>query len=337
MPLEKKIKFAVVGCGRIGKRHASILKEDKSTELVAIVETDSTKYENLKNEFLVPIYNSINEVTEVDVVCICTPNHLHIENAIEAVNKLDCHIVCEKPMGLTAADCQQLIDVANQKQKRVFCVMQNRFSPPSKWLKSVIEQKLLGDIFQIQVNCFWNRENDYFTSSNWKGDQKKDGGPLYTQFSHFIDTLYWLFGSLEITNTKKSNYKLTKPIIDFEDTGSFQFKTIENVTGTFNYSIALFKQNFESSITIIGEKGTIKVGGQYMNEVEYCNIENYIMPKLEKMQPPNNYGNYKGSAANHHFVFQNVVDVLNGNAQIATSGNDGKNVVEIIEQVYQFK
>jgi predicted dehydrogenase len=161
-----------------------------------------------------------------------------------------------------------------------------------------------------------------------------DGGTLFTQFSHFVDIMYWLFG--DITNIKGSFFDFNhQSLTDFEDSGNVLFDFVKGGSGSLNYSTAVWDKNLESSMTIIAENGSIKVAGQYMNEVKYCHIKDYTMPNLAPSNPPNDYGPYKGSAQNHHYVIQNVIDKLNGNAPITTNAMDGLKVVDIIERIYK--
>ena len=338
MGTEEKIKFAVVGCGHIGKRHAEMALRNPNAQLVAL--SDVRPKQDLGIEaYDVPFFASIDEMlsagVDIDVVCICTPNGLHAEQSIKALEARK-HVVCEKPMGLTKAECEQVIFKSLQVSRHVFCVMQNRYSPPSKWIKEVVGQKLLGDIFMVQVNCYWNRDERYYKPGNWKGTQNLDGGTLFTQFSHFIDIMYWLFGDITDINARFNDFT-HKGITEFEDSGFINFNFVNGGMGSINYSTAVWDKNLESSITIIGSKGSIKLGGQYMNEVEYCHIKDYTMPELEETNPPNDYGPYKGSAANHHFVIENVVDTLQGQTTATTNALEGLKVVEIIERIYSLK
>jgi predicted dehydrogenase len=335
MSEQHKIKFAVVGCGHIGKRHAEMAMRNPDSELVAMA--DTRPKEELKIEgYNVPFFSTIEEMLasgiEIDVVCICTPNGLHASQSILALDAKK-HVVCEKPMGLHKAECEQVIFKSLQVGKHVFCVMQNRYSPPSKWIKEVVESGKLGDIFMVQVNCYWNRDERYYKKGNWKGTKDLDGGTLFTQFSHFIDIMYWLFGDIKDIKARFNDFT-HKDITEFEDSGFINFNFVNGGMGAINYSTAVWDTNLESSITIIGSKGSVKLGGQYMNEVEYCHIENYEMPQLEETNPPNDYGPYKGSAANHHFVIQNVVDTLQGRTTATTNALEGLKVVEIIERIY---
>ncbi len=332
---EKKIRFAVVGQGHIGKRHAEMIERNNQSELVAVCDIRTPEMCNVPADKF-PFYSSIDELlekeTELDVLNICTPNGLHAEMALKALDK-GLHVVIEKPMALTKSDAEKVVFKSLEKHKNVFCVMQNRYSPPSVWLKSVMDQNLLGRLFQVQINCYWNRDERYYTRKNWHGDAHLDGGTLFTQFSHFIDIMYWLFGDIKNISGQFRDFT-HKTLTDFEDTGLVNFEFVKEGIGTLNYSTAIYNENLESSMTIISEKGTIKVAGQYMNEVVYCNIKDYKMPELEASAPPNDYGLYKGSAQNHHLVIQNVVESLTNQTPISTNALEGLKVVDIIDRIY---
>lgn len=331
----KKIRFAVVGQGHIGKRHAEMIVRNPQSELVAVCDIRSAQECKVAWEG-VNYYQSLDELldkeNDLDVLNICTPNGLHAEMAIMALDN-GLHVLIEKPMALSKADAEKVVFKSLAKNKNVFCVMQNRYSPPSVWLKEVMDQKLLGKLFHVQINCYWNRDERYYTHQNWHGDDQLDGGTLFTQFSHFIDIMYWLFGDIKNISGQFKDFN-HKELTDFEDTGIVNFEFVNEGIGTLNYSTAIYQENLESSLTIIGEKGTIKVAGQYMNEVVYCNIKDYQMPELEASAPPNDYGLYKGSAQNHHLVIQNVVETLNGITPISTNALEGMKVVDIIERIY---
>ena len=338
MSKENKIRFAVVGAGHIGKRHAEMIRREKEAELVAMVDIRTAK-ECLVEEFDVPFFSTMEELLaaniEIDVVNICTPNGLHAEQAIKALEAKK-HVVCEKPMGLSKESCEKVLFKALQEAKQVFCVMQNRYSPPSEWIKSIISEGKLGEIFMVQLNCFWNRDEQYYKAGGWKGTEELDGGTLFTQFSHFIDIMYWLFGDIDNIQGKFADFT-HKELTDFEDSGFVSFDFINGGMGSINYSTAIAHQNLESSMTIIGKNGSVKIGGQYMNEVEVCTISNYTMPVLKESNPANDYGPYKGSAANHNYVISNVINTLKGRTSATTNALEGMKVVEIIERIYKVR
>jgi predicted dehydrogenase len=333
--MQLPVKFGVVGCGHIGKRHIAMIQGNQAAKLLAIADTDSSK-KDLADAEGVPFYSSLEALIdakhELDVLIVATPNGYHAQQCLAGLDA-GYHIVCEKPMGLSKANCEEVLFRSLQKNKLVFCVMQNRYSPPSAWLKQVMEQQLLGKIYLVTINCFWNRDDRYYKKNSWKGDKQLDGGTLFTQFSHFIDIMFWLFGDIGNIHASLQNFN-HQETTEFEDSGTVQFEFLKGGLGNLNFSTAVWNRNLESSITIVGEKGSIKVGGQYMDQVLECHIDNYEMPELEASMPPNDYGDYKGSAANHHFVIQNVIDTLSGKNIATTNALEGLKVVEIIERIY---
>lgn len=332
--MKNYIGFGVLGLGHIGQKHCLHISENSNAQLIATA--DNVPDKSFKN---IPNLNTIEAlcaIEEVDIVNICTPNGLHAEHAIFALQSKK-HVVIEKPVALSTDECLLIQKAAEENQKHVFCVMQNRFSPPSLWLKSIIENQVLGEIYSIQVQCFWNRDHRYYVPNHWHGNLKLDGGPLFTQFSHFIDLLFWIFGNIEINSANFKNFNHQNNT-DFEDSGMVQFMLPnKNTWGSIQYSTSVFDKNFESSISIIGENGTVKLGGQYMNEITYCHIKDYQLPSIESSNPPNNYGNYFGSAANHPYVIQNVIETLNHLTTPHTSLIEGTAVVKIIEDIYKFR
>jgi UDP-N-acetyl-2-amino-2-deoxyglucuronate dehydrogenase len=338
MDTNKKIRFAIVGCGHIGKRHAEMILRHPEAALIAMCDIKPKELLGIE-KYDVPFYNDIDEMLystpEFDVLNVCTPNGWHVTHSLKGLEKLK-HIVCEKPMGLTKNSVEQVLFKALNVSRQVFSVMQNRYSPPSQWIKSVIENRIMGDIYLVQVNCYWNRDERYYKKGDWKGSQELDGGTLFTQFSHFVDIMYWLFGDITDIKAHFGDFN-HKGLTDFEDSGMATFRFINGGMGCLNYSTSVWDSNLESSITVIGEKGSIKIGGQYMNEVEYCHIKDYVMPELAPSNPANDYGAYKGSAANHHYVIENVVDTLKNRTTITTNALESLKIVEIIERIYELR
>lgn len=330
------IKFAVVGQGHIGKRHAEMIRRNPDTELVAVCDVLSPQelgLDNIEEQFFQSFDELIQSGLDFDVINICTPNGFHAEYAIRALEAKK-HVVLEKPIALTKADAEKILYKSLKMSRHVFSVMQNRYSPPSVWLKQIIDNQVLGDIYMVKLDCYWNRDEHYYKAGSWHGDAKLDGGTLFTQFSHFIDIMYWLFGDITNINGSFADFN-HQHLTDFEDSGIVTFNFVEGGgIGCLNYSTAVWDTNFESAITIIGSKGTVKVAGQYMNEVVYCHIKDYEMPELPASNPPNDYGKYKGSAQNHHYVIENVVEKLMGDGDIKTNLLEGMKVVDIIERIY---
>ncbi|MCH2214937.1 MAG: Gfo/Idh/MocA family oxidoreductase [Flavobacteriales bacterium] len=332
------VKFGVVGYGHIGKRHAEMIRRNEEAKLIAVCDTRSSK-ECGADSIDEPFYSSLEEMLEkhpeIDVVNVCTPNGLHASQSLIALENKK-HVVCEKPMGLSKANCEQVIFKSLQVSRHVFCVMQNRYSPPSVWMKDMIDSKRLGEIYLVDIDCYWNRDDRYYKKDGWKGTSELDGGTLFTQFSHFIDIMYWLFGDIENIEGRFADFNHENST-DFEDSGLVTFDFINGGKCSLNYSTSVWGGNLGSSITVIGSKGSVKVGGQYMNEVEVCNVKGYEMPELRESNPANDYGAYKGSAANHHFVIENVVDTLLNRTVATTNALEGLKVVDIIERIYKVR
>lgn len=332
--MSKKIKFAIVGCGRIAQRHAEHI--NRIGVLVAVCDIENKKAFALAEEYNATAFNDLDEMLSsilgiVDVVSICSPNGLHSQHSIKALNA-GFHVLCEKPLAINVQDCGEMIKAAEKANKRLFAIKQNRFNPPVNAVKLAIDDGRLGKIYSVQLSCFWNRNKDYYHNS-WKGTKDLDGGTLYTQFSHFVDLLYWLVGDVRNAKAFTGNYA-HKGIIEFEDTGVVALEFYNGAIGTINYTVNSFEKNMEGSLTLFAEKGTVKIGGQYLNELEYQNIEDYKIDNLPEGNKPNNYGNYFGSMSNHDKVYENLVDVLQNGATISTNAFEGLKTVEIIDKIY---
>ena len=328
------IRFGLVGAGRIGKRHIEHIANNGT--LVAICDSDLSKTVEVEEKYGCNVYTDFADMMlakeKLDVIAICTPNGLHAVQTIMAL-RAGYHVLCEKPMALSVYDCGEMIKEAEKANRRLFIVKQNRYNPPVAEVKRLLDEKILGDIYSVQLNCFWNRNEGYYKNT-WKGTKDLDGGILYTQFSHFIDLLYWMIEEIKMVNAFSSNQS-KRTDIEFEDTTAAICKFYNGTIGTMNFTINAHGKNMEGSLTIFGSKGSIKIGGQYLNELEYQNIEGYEVKDLPQGNPANNYGQYQGSMSNHDKVYENVVDVLSNGGIIATNGYEGLKTVEIIDKIYK--
>jgi len=331
--MKSKLNFALIGCGRIGMRHAEHIV--KLGNLKAVCDVDLVKAQRFGKEFSTNIYTDIDDLlsneSDLDIVSICTPNGLHSIHSIKALNA-GINVLCEKPLAISVHDCGEMIKAAEKTNKRLFVIKQNRFNPPVAAVKEAIDKGIFGKIYSVQLSCFWNRNEDYYKNS-WRGTKDMDGGTLYTQFSHFIDLLYWMIGDVKNVQAYMNNYS-HQGVIEFEDSGVVIVEFYNGSIGTINYTINSYGKNMEGSLTIFGEKGTVKIGGQYLNELEYQNIENYKIENLPAGNSANNYGNYQGSMSNHDKIYENLVDVLQNNSSISTSAFEGLKTVEIISKIY---
>ena len=327
--MTKQIGAGIIGMGRIGNRHAEEIIRHPGLNLIGFFDINP-KAKRPKTYAFPSISDFLNE-RDLEVVHVCTPNGTHFSIAKQCLSAGK-SVVIEKPVTLLHSEAEELEILAKNQGLHIFCVMQNRYSPVSVWLKEVIDNQYLGELFSVHVDCAWNRDDRYYSGDSWHGSLDLDGGPLYTQFSHFVDMLYWLFGELTIQDARFFNHN--HPNTEFEDSGSFQFETEAVKQGSFHYTTSVWDKNFKSSIQLIGEKGSIEISGQYMNEVRYCHIENYEMPTLSPAPPPNLYQGYEGSASNHVHVIHNVWETLNEKSHPNTPIHEGKMVTKAIENVY---
>jgi len=330
-----KVKFSIIGCGRIGLRHAEHIV--KQAELVSACDIRKSALENFSKKFpWVKLYDSIDELLKNDkdseVINVCTPNGLHAEHTIKAL-KNGKHVVCEKPMALSVRDAEMMVKVAEESGKNLFIVKQNRYNPPVQKVKRWLDEGVLGKIYSAQINCFWNRNRRYYEESDWKGTMEMDGGILYTQFSHFIDLVCWFMGDVENVEAYMDNLNHNS-LIEFEDTLVAILKFKSGAIAALNCTINSFSKNMEGSITLFCENGTVKIGGQYLNKLEYQEVSGLKIEKINENRPANDYGYYQGSMSNHDKVIENVIDVLRNDGKIATTGYEGLKTVEIIEMIY---
>lgn len=328
-----KPNFAIIGCGRIAKRHAEQI--NKVGRLVAVCDIVLENAAELAGDYGAKIYLSIEDLLAkeptVDIVSICTPNGLHAPHAILSL-KAGKHVLCEKPLCLSVTEAREMIDIATLFDKKLFVVKQNRYNPPVQYVKELLEDDKLGKIFSFQINCFWNRPNEYYLDS-WKGTKNMDGGTLFTQFSHFIDLLYWLLGDVKTVKSITRNFE--HPVNEIEDSGVVIIEMLGGAIGTLNYTVNSYQKNMEGSFSIFGKKGTIKIGGQYLNTIEYQCVDGEEIKTLPAGKPANTYGFYQGSMSNHDKVYEHLIKALHEPGYEFASALDGLKTVEIIEKIYK--
>lgn len=331
--MSPKLRFAIIGCGKIAPRHAT--EAVKHGKLVAVCDIVKEKADALAQQFSAKPYYNITDLLvnekEIDIVSICTPNGFHAEHSIQSL-KAGKHVLCEKPMAISSADAKKMIKVAKGTGRKLYVVKQNRFNPPVAFVKQLAHDNKLGKIFNFQMNCFWNRPAAYY-EDNWQGTKKLGGGTLFTQFSHFIDLLYWLLGDVVSAHGIRSNY-LHKGQIEFEDTGVAFLKMNSGAIGTVNYTINSHQKNMEGSLVLFGEKGTVKIGGQYLNELEYFSVDGEPQPDLPKGNPSNEYGFYQGTMSNHDKVYEMLVKAIDDPAISFITMEETLKTIEIIEKIY---
>jgi predicted dehydrogenase len=335
----KKVKFAIVGCGSIGRRHIAVLDANPNVELVAICDINEERVKEQSE-----LYSDLRYFTnyqdmlaamldKVDVINIATP---HAEHCLMTINALQAgyNVLVEKPMSLTIHECDMMNKEAERSGKKLWVVKQNRFNVPIQLVQDAIKNNRLGKIHMVKCDVLWNRYQGYYDDSPWRGKLKEEGGALFTQVSHFIDLLLWWCGDIEsatgIMDTQAHN-------IDVEDCGSAVLKFKSGTIGSINWTTNVYDKNYEGSITIIGEKGTVKIGGKYLNKLDFWNVEGYPLPEgIEFNDKPNSYGKYQGTSSNHPEVIKAILRDLNTNEEIdaLADGFEGAKTVKVIENIY---
>ncbi|MEO6328403.1 MAG: Gfo/Idh/MocA family oxidoreductase [Ginsengibacter sp.] len=327
-------KFALIGCGKIAERHAENIITKGTLQAVCDIIPDRAS--ELAKKFNATPYQSLASLLQnekgLTVACICTPNGLHALHTIKCL-QAGLHVLCEKPLCIKSEDGKAMIEAARLSGKKLFVVKSTRFNPVVAQLKKIIDEDRLGKIYSFQLSCFWNRPAAYYQDS-WKGTLKLDGGTLYTQFSHYIDVMYWLFGEVKNVQGIRKNMA-HEGLIEFEDCGVISIEMKNRIVGTLNYSVNTFKKNMELSLTVIAEKGTVKIGGQYLNELKYQLIDDYIFDNPGTGNTANDYTFYKGSMSNHDKVYDNLLLALNEHEHLSATADEGLKTITIIEKIYE--
>jgi predicted dehydrogenase len=325
-------QFALVGCGRISKRHAENIQ--KVGRLKAVCDVIPARADTLAAAYNCKPYYSIDDLlkneTDIDVVSVCTPNGYHAEHSIKSL-QAGKHVLCEKPLCITSAAAWQMIETEKFCRRNLFVVKSNRYNPVLMQLKEALDQGKLGCIYSFHLNCIWNRPEEYFT--DWHGKLFPDGGILYTQFSHYIDAIIGLFGEVDEAKGLRKNFAHKKNV-EFEDTGVATLSMKNGCIGSLHWSVNAFTKNHEIALTIVAEKGTIRIGGEYLNEVQYQSTENDIQ-FVAKQNTANDYLSYKGSISKHDEVYRHLIKALNKTDTLFANAYDGLRTVETIEKIYK--
>ncbi len=319
-------RFAIVGCGRIAEKHAACMAQMGS--LVAVCDPEIQKAKSLAAAHQARAYDTLEAMLTaepaIDLVSICSPNGLHAVHAIAALQHGK-HVLCEKPLAISTQDASLMIDTARRSQKKLLVVKSSRYTPCIRALKTAIASNRLGKIHSFHLNAVWNRPAAYYDNS-WKGTFALDGGTLFTQFSHYLDALLWLLGDVSAVSgyrTKASNKN-----IELEDSGAIAFRMHSGAIGSFHYSVNAFEKNVGISLEIVAEKGTIQIGGAYMNELIYQQPKLLTAEDLAAYPASNN-------ASNHELMFADVIKELEGQENNMADGDVALKTVALIEKIYQ--
>jgi predicted dehydrogenase len=252
--------------------------------------------------------------------------------AIEAI-ETGKHVLVEKPMALTVSDALRMKNAAAGKGVHLMMVWQNRYNVPVQLTYKALRDRRLGRVFMVHCSVLWNRPQAYYDNSPWRGSIREEGGALFTQCSHFVDLLIHFFGEISSVNSVGAT---KNHAIEIDDCGAAILQFHSGVLGTITYTTCVHEKNYEGSITIVGEKGTVKIGGQYLNTIEFWNVENYPLPRgIHFSDKPNKYSSYSGSASNHDKVIADVISTLTHRVPRLPGWDDGHRVIKVLQMIYQ--
>lgn len=325
--------IALIGCGRISKNHLeSISQLADDLKLVAVCDIVPERAREAGEKYNADWYTDYDEILkrdDIDVISVCTPSGLHPEHGIKAARK-GINVISEKPMAISLAGADALIKACDDSKVQLFVVKQNRLNTTSQLLKRAVDRGRFGKIYLAQSNVFWQRPQSYYAQAKWRGTWEFDGGSFMNQASHYIDALLWLLGPADHVMAETATMERK---IETEDTGSAIIKFRSGVIGTINVTMLTYPKNFEGSITILGEKGTAKLGGVAINKIEKWEFEDYDdddrLIEEANYTPPNIYG------LGHLPYYKNVIEVLNGNEEANTDGRSGRKSLELIIAIYK--
>ncbi len=332
MSTNSKIRFALAGCGRISEKHfEAIQKMGASAELVAVCDNDPERLKAAAQKTGAQPFESYAKLlatTKADVITLATPSGLHADQAIAAA-EAGFHVVSEKPMATRWEDGKAMVAAFDKAEKRLFIVKQNRLNPTVMRLKKAIDQKRFGRIFLVTCNVFWSRPQSYYDAAKWRGTWELDGGAIMNQASHYVDLMDYLFGPIDTVHAFCATLARN---IQVEDTGVVSLKWRSGALGSLNVTMLTYPQNYEGSITIIGEKGTVRLGGTALNEFEKWEFADPHPEDKEisssGYQPTSVYGN------GHTAYYQNVVKTLTREEEPGTDGREGLRSLETLVAIY---
>jgi UDP-N-acetyl-2-amino-2-deoxyglucuronate dehydrogenase len=329
---EETFKIALVGCGRISKNHFEAIDKIDGLDLVAVFDTDVERAKEAGSQWNVPHFASYDKMlaeSKADVVTIATPSGLHAEQGIAAA-KAGKHVVMEKPMAITLTGADALVQACDKAGVQLFVVKQNRLNPPVQLLKRAVDRNRFGRIYMANCTVHWARPQEYYDQAPWRGTWEFDGGAFMNQASHYVDLVQWLMGPVESVMAKTATLARR---IETEDSGIAILKFRSGALGTIEVTMLAYPRNLEGSITILGEKGSAKVGGTAVNKVEHWEFADYDdddkLVAGTNTNPPNVYG------LGHQGYYRNVLAVLRGEAKPDTDGRAGRKSLELILGIYE--
>ncbi|EID0062654.1 Gfo/Idh/MocA family oxidoreductase [Vibrio vulnificus] len=329
---DRKIRIAVVGCGRISKNHfGSIEQLGEEFELVAVCDNNPVVLSEHCERYDVPGYLSLDELLvseQMDLVTLCTPSGLHASQTIKAA-KAGVHVITEKPMATKWADGLAMVKACEDVGVKLFVVKQNRRNSTLQLLKRAVTEKRFGKIHMVHLNVFWTRPQEYYDRAAWSGTWHMDGGAFMNQATHYVDLMHWLIGPVETIHAMTSTYR----DIEVEDTGVVNIKWRNGALGSMAVTMCTYPNNLEGSITILGEKGTARIGGVAVNEIQEWTFDE--AKEYDQEIAKANYQTTSVYGFGHPPYFKNVADVLRGNAEPETDGREGLKSLELLISIYR--
>ena len=332
MSAQKNFRIALVGCGRISKNHFEAIGQIDGLDLVAVSDVDAERAKRAGEEWKVPYFSSYEKMlaeSNADVVTIATPSGLHAEQGIAAA-EAGMHVVMEKPMAISLTGADALVHTCDKARVQLFVVKQNRLNPPIQLLKRAVDRNRFGRVYLANCTVHWARPQEYYDQAPWRGTWEFDGGAFMNQASHYVDLIQWLVGPVESVMAKTATLARR---IETEDTGIAILKFRSGALGTIEVTMLAYPRNLEGSITILGEKGSAKVGGTAVNKIENWEFAEYDdddkLVETANTNPPNVYG------LGHQGYYRNVLAVLRGEAKADTDGRAGRKSLELILGIYE--
>lgn len=330
--IDRKIKIAIVGCGRISERHFhAVSMHQQRVELVAICDNDPVALAVTAEKYQVPAYAALKQLlkeSDADLIVLCTPSGLHAEQAIQAA-QAGRHVMTEKPMATRLSDGRAMVQACDQADVQLFVVKQNRRNPTLQLLRRTIDKKRFGRIYMVNLNVFWSRPQSYYDQAAWRGTWEFDGGAFMNQASHYVDLLDWLIGPIESVQAYTATLARN---IEVEDTGVANVKWRSGALGSVNVTMLTYPQNLEGSITILGEKGSVKVGGVAVNEIQHWQFADSDPDDAQVQQA--SYATTSVYGFGHPLYYDNMIQVLRGEAQPETNGREGLRSLETLIAIY---
>jgi len=325
-------RIGLVGCGRISKTHFDALARVDGLTLSGVADTDVDRARAAGESQRVPWYRSVDELLaagNVDIVAVCTPSGLHSAHGV-AVARAGKHVVVEKPMSISLEQADALVHACDQAGVQLFVVKQNRLNPPIQLLKRAIDKGRFGRIYLANVTVRWQRPQEYYDAEPWRGTWEFDGGAIMNQASHYVDLIQWLVGPVESVMAKTATQARR---IEAEDSGIGILKFRSGALGVIEVNVLTYPRNLEGSITLLGEKGSVKVGGTAVNRVEHWAFAEYDdddkLVEGANTNPTSVYG------FGHEGYYRNVLAVLRGEAKPETDGRAGRKSLELILGIYE--